>query len=154
MKMDALHTYAAAIVRALDDELIVEQSDENSYDYAENRVRLNLRDFEDCGFMRHLREVHNCRWADEFSVMLWTILHEVGHAETEDDYDDDEYEECLKAKALVAMIPVEVAKDRPDLQDIYFNTCEEWCATEWAIDYIKSHKRQCRKWSAELESRK
>ena len=151
--MDKLHTLAASIVAALDDELFVEQSDENSFEYAESLVRLSLRDDDDFGFMRHLREVHGYDNA-EISPMLWTILHEVGHAETEEDYSDREYEKSLKVKMNLACLPLEQVHTDPELQDLYFNTIEEWLATEWAIDYVKSHARKCAKWSRQLEALK
>lgn len=151
--MDNLHTYAAAIVRATAPDLFVEQSDENSYEYAEDLVRLNLRDDEDYGFMRHLREVHGYDNA-EISPMLWTILHEIGHAETCDDYSDREYEKGLKVKMNLACLPLEQVHTDPQLQDLYFNTAEEWYATEWAIDFVKKHLKKCKRWSEKLEALK
>ena len=151
--MDKLHTLAASIVAALDDELFVEQADENSFEYAESLIRLNLRDENDGGFMRHLREVHGYD-NEKISPMLWTILHEVGHNETEDEYTDKEYADGLQVKMRLACLPLEWVYADPDLQDAYFNTTEEWLATEWAIDYVKSHPRKCAKWSRQLEALK
>lgn len=89
---------------------------------------------EDGGFMRHLREVHNCAIADFYSLSLWTILHEIGHHYTIDYAEDD-----LIARSICAVIPLDVAAANPDLQDLYFNIESEWEATEWAIDWINSH---------------
>lgn len=151
--MDKLHEYAAAIVRSLyDDELFVEQSDENSFDYAENLIRLNLRDDEDFGFMRHLENVHGFKPARQFSEMVWTLLHEIGHYETQDDYDDEEYEQGLNIKLNLACLPPKGLRDDEKLQDKYFNIVEEWVATEWAIDFVKHHKKLCKKWSKDMES--
>lgn len=151
--MDALHKLASAIVDEIEPELRVEQSDENSFEYAEDLVRLNLWDDEDCGFMRHLRTVHGYD-NSAISPMLWTILHEVGHYETADDYDDDEYTEGLNEKACLACLSDEEMRTNEVLQDRYFNIVEEWLATEWAIDFVKSHLRKSKKWSRELEALK
>lgn len=152
--MDKLHEYAAAIVRAIDDELEVEQADENSFEYAEDLIRLNLRDDEDCGFMRHLKEKHGYADADKYSPMLWTILHEVGHYETAEDYSDEEYEKGLNIKLGLACCSPEELNSNEVLQNRYFDTAEEWYATEWAIEYIESHPRKAKKMSAELETLK
>ena len=152
--MDKLHEYAAAIVHSIDLELEVEQSDENSFDYAEDLIRLNLRDDEDNGFMRHLKEKHGYADADKYSPMLWTILHEVGHSQTADEYSDEEYEEGLNTKLGLACCSPEELKTNEVLQDRYFDTAEEWYATEWAIDYLDTHRRECRHMSAELEALK
>ncbi len=154
MKLDKLHSFAATIVRAIDPELTVDQSDENSYEYADMLVRLNLRDDEDFGFMRHLREVHLCVFADDYSPMLWTILHEVGHAQTEDDFGEDEYAEGLNTKMALACVPPAELRKNVVLQDRYFDTVEEWLATEWAIDYVREHNARCKRWSRILESRR
>ena len=151
--MDKLHELAAAIVAELDEELFVVQSDENSYEYAESTIRLNLRDDDDYGFMRHLREVHGYD-NSAISPMLWTILHEVGHSETDEDYTEKEYIDGINTKACLACCSDEEMRTNEVLQDRYFNTVEEWLATEWAIDYVKSHLRKCKKWSHELEALK
>ena len=149
--MDKLHSLAAAIVHIINTELLVEQSDENSFEYADNLIRLNLRDENDFGFMRHLRTSHAYDNAS-ISPMLWTILHEIGHSETIDDYSDEEYEESLNIKMGLACCSAEDIQTNETLQDRYFDTAEEWYATEWAIDFVKSHLRKCAKWSALLET--
>lgn len=152
--MDKLHKYATAIIHAIDPDLKVEQSDENSFDYAEDLIRLDLRDTEDFGFMRHLKTVHEYPNADKYSPMLWTILHEVGHSQTCDEYSDEEYEEGLNIKMGLSCFALDEVKTNEVLQDRYFNTAEEYYATEWAIAYVDTHPRKCKRMSAELEALK
>lgn len=91
---------------------------------------------DDCGFMRHLREVHGYTDADRYSLALWTLLHEIGHYNTVDYAEDD-----LIARAICGLASREEALKDLKLQDIYFNIENEWEATEWAIEWINSHKR-------------
>lgn len=87
------------------------------------------------GFMRHLREQHQCEYTDCFKLSLWTILHEIGHYKTLDMIENDD----LASRALCAIVDEEVARTNKTVQDMYFNIESEWEATEWAVSYIKSH---------------
>ena len=91
---------------------------------------------DDCGFMRHLREVHGYSDADQYCLALWTLLHEIGHYYTIDYAEDD-----LWTRAICGLISYEEASKNSELQDIYFNIENEWEATEWAIKWVDSHKR-------------
>lgn len=74
--------------------------------------------------------------ADRYSLALWTLLHEIGHYNTVDYAEDD-----LIARAICGLASREEALKDLKLQDIYFNIENEWEATEWAIEWINSHKR-------------
>lgn len=89
-----------------------------------------------CGFMRHLREVHGYINADQYSLALWTLLHEIGHY-----YTIDYAEDNLIVRAICRLTSYEEASKNPKLQDIYYNIENEWEATEWAIKWIDSHKK-------------
>ena len=91
---------------------------------------------DDCGFMRHIVENHGFSQAYDYSINLWSVLHELGHYFTGDDGVISE-EEAL-TYAFCAMIP---RSDNPKIQNIYFNIPAEFNATEWAIDWIVSHPR-------------
>ena len=74
--MDRLHRFAKSFIDFYfpDFDIRVRQSRENSADYEKNIIRLNLRDDEDFGFMRHLHEVHGFKLSDTLiSPMMWTI---------------------------------------------------------------------------------
>lgn len=66
-------------------------------------------------------------------VFLWSFLHELGHNQTEDDFEDEEWAEYTdKVHNLKA------GKD--DLY--YFNLPQEKAATEWAGNYMRTHKKE------------
>ena len=109
---------------------------ENCYDHMQERIFINPYDLADYGFMRHLREVHNCSFADEFSYRLWAVLHEIGHYHTLDYCESDE----LLIRGFCALCD----GDTVETQDLYFNLESEWEATEWAMEYIENHKALCR----------
>ncbi len=121
-------------IRISDDEI-------NCYDSDLERIYFNPNDTEDCGFLRHLREVHNYPQADRYSLTIWTLLHEIGHYNTLDDCDDDE-EDLDVRLVFAALDTTDVAHDER-AQDLYFNLQAEWEATEWAIAYLDNHKLLC-----------
>lgn len=112
------------------------------FDCTKNSVNIDLSEMiDEYGFMRHLRAVHKYSESDKFSFFLWSILHEIGHYFTIDKADeDDEYDERL----ALAVIDTEKAKKSIAIQNRYFNLESEWLATEWAIKFVKTHKKICR----------
>jgi hypothetical protein len=110
----------------------------SSFEYATNTVYLNFND--DCdGFIRHLKFVHGLRGADNFNVIMWQILHEIGHYFTLDYCEDNENLE----RAICALIDEDEAKNSEKIQNIYFNLEKEWEATEWAINYLIDNQKKC-----------
>ena len=91
---------------------------------------------DDRGFMRHIVETHDFAQAYDYSLMLWSILHELGHYFTGDDgwVDEEEANQYL----VCSLVPSEIADD-PKIQDLYFNIPSEYEATEWAIDWVKAN---------------
>jgi hypothetical protein len=91
---------------------------------------------DDRGFMRHIVETHDFAQAYDYSLMLWSVLHELGHYFTGDDgwVDEEEANQYL----VCSLVPSEIADD-PKIQDLYFNIPSEYEATEWAIDWIKAN---------------
>lgn len=139
--MDRLHRFAKSFIDFYFPtfDLRVRQSHENSAEYEKRIIRLNLRDAEDYGFMRHLHEVHGFKISDTLiSPMMWTILHEVGHFATIDEIPPQDYDEAISTKVALTLYGEEIKTD-PTLQDKYFNTITEWEATEWAIKWVKTH---------------
>ena len=61
-------------------------------------------------------------------IFLWSFLHELGHHETEDDFEDYEWEEYLNKAPLI----------KNDYE--YYNLPIEYAATYWAGKYMISHK--------------
>lgn len=131
-----------SFAKTLDDDLsIVIESHGGSYYYAlDNTVYFNPHDFNDCGFLRHLRENHKCAECDNYSLTLWSLLHEIGHHFTLDFCEEDE----LEIRALCAIISEEVAQKSIPMQDMYFNLESEWEATEWAMRFVARNAETCR----------
>jgi len=90
-------------------------------------------DPQDVGFMRHLREKHFFPNPERYSHRLWSILHELGHY-----FNPDEEEDTI-SKAICALLPLDFAQTTPTLQDMYYDSPDEFAATEWACDWIDFH---------------
>ena len=65
--------------------------------------------------------------ADPF---LWSIMHEIGHRETEDDFEDEEWEEYQNTVS-----DLKSGKD----DETYYNLPIEYAATYWAGNYMTEH---------------
>lgn len=88
---------------------------------------------EDVGFMRHLAEKHHFPEGKRYSDRLWSILHELGH------YYNPDAECDFNGKALCAVLCADLAKTSRTLQNLYYDSPDEFEATEWAIDWITRH---------------
>lgn len=105
--------------------------------FANNTLYYNFNII-DMGFLRHMRECH--KWEPQFSLMLYCILHELGHYYTQDCIDENE----IETRAYCAVLPIECVLTRPDIQNLYFNLESEFEATEWAIEYSVNHRKFCK----------
>ena len=106
---------------------------DSCFDCTEDTIYINPHEVDDYGFTRHVREVHECGFADEISYALWAVLHEIGHFHTLDFCDDD-----LTTRAFCMISPNNAAT-----QNLYYGIESEWEATEWAIDYAADHRTLC-----------
>jgi hypothetical protein len=83
----------------------------------------------------------------EIDTFLMSFLHEIGHLETEDDE--------LSDNRAIDLFMLEVAYDNGAItKEEYFNRyfeieCES-LATEWGVDFYKSHEEQCKQLVKEL----
>jgi len=75
----------------------------------------------------------NCPDAAQFSNITLSLLHEIGHIMTLDEADCEE------------------PKTKNNME--YFRLHDEWLATEWAIDYLMTHKKKLRKFEKSLDKR-
>lgn len=127
-------TYIENFIKSIDEELNVSfiEKDGWNFETTSNTVNVAISDTEDCGFFRHLKEEHKCEFANEFSLTLWSILHEIGHYETEDFVDFDEE---LDDRVMLYLTD-DVVKTNKKIQNKYYNLPSEWEATEWAIEWI------------------
>ena len=60
-------------------------------------------------------------------VFLWSFLHELGHHETEDEFEDDEWEDYMRLTSMKIS------------NKVYFELDIEYAATVWAGEYIQDH---------------
>lgn len=139
-------TYIENFIKAIDEELNVTFINEDGWNFATgtNTVNVAINDTEDCGFIRHLTEIHKCKFANKFSLTLWSILHEIGHYETEDFVDFDEEMD----DRIMLYLTEDTVKTNKKIQDKYFNLPSEWEATEWAIWWITENWELATKFDA------
>lgn len=133
--MTKLEKAIVKFVKAIDEELSVTFIKGVGYYFETNTNTINV-DFtetDDCGFLRHLHEVHNCKFAYAYPLVLWSILHEIGHYETENEVEETESDEELRF--WLSLTGEELAHNTV-IQDRYFNLPSEWEATEWAIGWL------------------
>lgn len=137
------------VIKMLDRHTKIKFEDDDSsgaYDHEENTVFIGSN----CGnkelqvaFQKHIRNKHHYDSAHKFSATLWTILHEMGHHFTSDDFDESIEDEEAPIRAMCAMIPLNEAMEK-GIEDTYYDLPTEFAATEWAINFIKSHPRKAR----------
>lgn len=128
----------------------VSQDEGSNFDHSSDTLTIGTDLFEDYGFMAHLENVHRCDFAREYDIRLWTILHEIGHYETDEVLDDDD-EENLEDYLMVGFLQLfedgrtYVKDDLLDMENqMYFNLPREWAATEWAIEWILLNPRKAK----------
>ena len=113
----------------------------SSFEWSTDTIYLDIN--ENCdGFLRHLKTKHHIQDCYRINKIIWQILHEIGHYFTLDFIEEDEDEQT--ERAICALIDEETANNSEAIQDLYFNLEKEWQATEWAIDYVKTHFTKCR----------
>lgn len=83
----------------------------------------------------------------EIDTFLMSFLHEIGHLETEDDE--------LSDNRAIDLFTLEVLFDNSKITkqeyfERYFEIECESLATEWGIDFYKSHEEQCKQLVKEL----
>ena len=113
------------------------KKDTFAFCFTNNTLYYNF-DLIDMGFLRHMRECHY--WEPQFGLMIYSLLHELGHYYMQDCIDEDE----METRAYCSLLPFEYVMQRPDIQDLYFNLESEFEATEWAIEYSVNHRKFCK----------
>ena len=113
------------------------------YSHKKKTVNIDLTDSEDMGFMRHLSKVHKCSFANEYPVLLWSILHEVGHYFT---FDEDTLDDETDERIVLSAIDNKKLMRSVAIQNRYFNLESEWLATEWAINFVANNRQELKNW--------
>lgn len=112
----------------------------NYFDNDSNCIYLDPNE-QDCGFLRHLSERHFCSFANDYPLIMWSILHEIGHYHTLDFCEDD-----FEMRMYLSLCDAE----NIEIQNLYFDLETEWEATEWAIEFIEQHPTLCKRFSTLL----
>ena len=119
--------FALLFTKMVCSEIKIRFSNNGSYfDFNSDCIYLDPNE-NDCGF---------------YSLLVWSILHEIGHYYTLDFCDDDSELRLFLAFCDGSLI---------EIQDAYFNLESEWEATEWAIDFIIEHSKLCKFFSKILK---
>lgn len=102
-------------------------------------------------------KVFNDFLADEFgmvnpNIFIISLLHEVGHYMTDDEFDeiDDLYLWNAKQDNLAKLNATHDEKELKALEYIYFRLPDEYAATEWAVDFYESHPQWVAKMTAKV----
>lgn len=114
----------------------VRHSDEGcEYEFDTNTIYYDpTQNPQDVGFLRHIAEKHNFPNPEQFSIHLWSVLHELGHH-----FNPDETDEW--AKVVCAIVDYEDAIKSKAVQDLYYDSPDEFAATEWACAWIENHPK-------------
>lgn len=117
-------------------ELTAELGTDFAYSFLEDKINyaLVIGDTSSKLFMENAE----ARFPDVYAdVFLWSLLHEVGHSETFDDLDDGVEELCMEIKRE---LNEHLDWSNEHRHMIYFNCPDEKAATDWAGEYMMSHK--------------
>ena len=112
---------------------------EFAYFYLTNEISWSLLVTEDADkyFQSFLNENFSDITADTF---IWSLLHEVGHHETIDDWTPEEQEEFDAKKDFIEELYK--AKQDKKISYLYFSLPDEYAATCWAADYIRENPEE------------
>lgn len=98
-------------------------------------VALTVSESNDRDFQEFCRKLEPSLRCDTF---LLSFFHELGHHETIDEWEDDEYLDMMIQKEKINKMKV----SQKEKNFIYFNTPDEKRATEWGLTYIMNHSQE------------
>lgn len=121
-----------------------------SYYYLDNTIEFSLiNDDNSWNFESFCREKAPDIDADSF---LYSIFHEIGHAETGDDISDMDMNYSRDEKNRLAK-ELELGKiDISVANRIYYNLPDEIAATEWALDYMRNNQKEVKELWNKIQS--
>ena len=124
-------------------------ADTYMYDFNSDSVYFKITHaIEDEMFNRFMNERFGLELNAE-SGFIFSLLHEVGHRENNDDVEGAVFDFCLAEKARIE----KEMQSNPDLtfdelyalESQYFNLPDEIMATAWAVDFYKKNPEKCAK---------
>lgn len=90
-------------------------------------------------FMRHLRGLS---LTSDFDVITVSLLHEIGHAQTQHLFTTRESNKCDVIKAMYA---ITIDEDSDDFYIKYWEVPDENMANKWAINYADTFPKKVEK---------
>ena len=119
---------------------------EYSYSFKKNRVDYKLTNdaIEDKWFREFVKERFRYEIKSDFIISL---LHEIGHAKANEEITGDILDFCLNEKARIGieMMVAENEETGRALSFQYFSLPDEIMATQWAVNYAETHKKELKK---------
>ena len=128
-----------------DDDTHIDHDDEIIYVNCHNDVNM---------VFNHIANCHHRYEFTEYEPIVMVVLHEVGHYMIFDDLTDTDFEEYALINLGLDLIFDDNNKygfNAEELNRPYFDTTIEWNVTEWALDYIKDHKKELKDWKISLD---
>lgn len=126
----------------------VKLSDEYAYYYEDESISYKL----DCGavedewFNEFLEERFSYECKNSAESFVLSILHEVGHHKANDEIEGAILNFCNTEKERIDIeMQYADAEQSRVLEWQYFNLPDEIMATQWAVNYAKSHPRKVKK---------
>ena len=120
-----------------------ELSDEYSYCFEDESIAFKITEngMEDIFFNDFIKERFDYVCAFPFVLSL---LHEVGHHKANDEIEGAIYDFCIAEKERINI----AINESSDIEEIkvfeyqYFNLPDEIMATQWAVNYAKTHPKK------------
>lgn len=114
------------------------------YDIVEERVYFTILVSErsDRLFKQYIKNTFNF---DVPNIFMMSLLHEIGHAETLENISMKQYKKDHQTKNKLEEELDKLSTDDPNYDIVYskyFDIGFEKVATEWAVNYYKSHKSE------------
>ena len=136
-------------IKSINRHIKIRPSSTTCFGLDEDTLFLNVLDIDECGFLKHMSEEHFCHCTYDYDILLWIILHEIGHCETQ--YFLSDSEEDYGYRDLCQRIEFDLLTQNEALQRLYYNLSSEYEATEWAISYEYEHQDKCHIFSKIIE---
>ena len=118
-------------------ECTAELGSDFSYWYSDSLINFALvvsksNDIDFRDFCKELQPQLHC------DIFLLSFMHELGHHETVDEWEDEEYLDMKIQKEKINKMKV----SQKEKNFMYFNIPDEKRATEWGLKYIMAHQTE------------
>jgi len=107
------------------------------YDPTDNYIQVQ-KNYDDCFDYDFIKCLKKLGLKYDFDCITLSILHELGHHETECDFTEEEWDYDNVYKAFLQC----TIKDQHKLNVKYWECETEKVANEWLVDFVKSNPKQ------------